>query len=65
MQTDLSKTPRKYHYRFFLPILRHPLIKQISSKAEILEKQFRVTNTFRPLVKELLADPVLTNIYTC
>jgi len=60
----IKDSSERYHYRFVLPILRHPLIKQISPNAEILEKHFRITNTFRPLVKELLADPVLTNIFT-
>ena len=54
----------RYNHRFVLPILQHPLIRQISDKAEELEKELRSRNSFRPSVTELQKDPVLKSIFT-
>jgi len=54
----------RYNHRFVLPILQHPLIRQISDKAEELEKELRSRNSFRPSATELQKDPVLKSIFT-
>ncbi|MDD4922003.1 MAG: PD-(D/E)XK nuclease family protein [Bacteroidales bacterium] len=60
----LKGTTGRYNHRYVLPILQHPLIRQISDQAENLEKGLRSKNSFRPSVEELLRDPVLKNIFT-
>jgi len=54
----------RYNHRYVLPILQHPLIRQISDEAETLEKELRSKNSFRPTVSELQKDEVLKNIFT-
>ena len=53
----------RYNHRFVLPILQHPLIRQISKETEKLEKDLRSKNSFRPSAKELQRDDVLKNIF--
>jgi RecB family exonuclease len=60
----INDSSERYYHRYVLPILRHPLIRQISPEAEKLEIKLRATNSFRPLVRELLLDPILTTIFT-
>jgi len=47
-----------------LPILQHPLIRQISDEAINLEQYLRSRNSFRPSAEELQKDKVLKNIFT-
>ena len=54
----------RYNHRFVLPILQHPLIRQISDEADILEKELRSKNSFRPSASELQRDPILKNIFS-
>jgi len=54
----------RYNHRYVLPILQHPLIRQISDEAEKMEKELRSKNSFRPLASELQRDAVLKNIFT-
>jgi len=59
-----SDADGRYNHRYVLPILQHPLTRQISKEAERLEKELRSKNSFRPSVHELQRDPFLTNIFT-
>lgn len=54
----------KFNYRYVLPVLQHPFIRQISSEAEKIEKQLRRTNTFMPRAVDLQADEYLKLIFT-
>jgi len=58
-----GKTPR-YNHRWVLPILQHPLIRQMSAKADVLEHALKTANSFRPSVVELQKGALLTTIFT-
>jgi len=58
-----GKTPR-YNHRWVLPILQHPLVRQMSAEADVLEHSLKSTNSFRPSVEELLKGALLTTIFT-
>lgn len=66
LHTDgyINDSAKRYNHRYVLPILQHPLIRQISDEAESLEKELRSKNSFRPTVSELQKDEVLKNIFT-
>jgi len=54
----------RFNHRYVLPILQHPLIRQISDEANSLEQNLRSRNSFRPTADELQKDEVLKNIFT-
>jgi len=54
----------RFNHRYVLPILQHPLIRQISDEAINLEQNLRSRNSFRPSAEELQKDNVLKNIFT-
>lgn len=58
-----GKTPR-YNHRWVLPILQHPLVRQLSQQADGLELELKSKNSFRPTVQELQKDVLLTSIFT-
>lgn len=58
-----GKTPR-YNHRWVLPILQHPLIRQMSVEADVLEHALKTANSFRPSVVELQKGVLLTTIFT-
>jgi len=58
-----GKTPR-YNHRWVLPILQHPLIRQMSDFSDALEQKLKSQNSFRPSVEELLQGALLTTIFT-
>jgi len=58
-----GKTPR-YNHRWVLPILQHPLVRQMSPQADSLEQELKSKNSFRPSVAELQRDPLLTTLFT-
>lgn len=58
-----GKTPR-YNHRWVLPILQHPLVRQMSTQADSLEQELKSKNSFRPSVTELQRDPLLTTIFS-
>ncbi|HET9569855.1 MAG TPA: PD-(D/E)XK nuclease family protein [Bacteroidales bacterium] len=58
-----GKTPR-YNHRWVLPILQHPLIRQISQEADAVEQRLKSSNSFRPTVEELQKDALLTTLFT-
>ena len=58
-----GKTPR-YNHRWVLPILQHPLIRQRSAEADVLEHALKTANSFRPSVVELQKGDLLTTIFT-
>ena len=58
-----GKTPR-YNHRWVLPILQHPLVRQISKEADALEQALKSKNSFRPTTEELQKGALLTTIFT-
>lgn len=58
-----GKTDR-YNHRWVLPILQHPLIRQHSAEADVLEQQLKRANSFRPSVAELQQGSLLTTLFT-
>jgi hypothetical protein len=58
-----GKTPR-YNHRWVLPILQHPLVRQMSTECDGLEQHLKSKNSFRPTVEELQKDALLTTIFT-
>lgn len=54
----------RFNHRYVLPILQHPLIRQISDEAINLEHTLRSRNSFKPSAAELQKDMVLKNIFT-
>lgn len=42
-----------FNHRWVLPILQHPLVRQISKEADELEQRLKKTNSFRPSVEDL------------
>jgi len=58
-----GKTPR-YNHRWVLPILQHPLVRQMSAECDELEQNLKSKNSFRPTVEELQKDALLTTIFT-
>lgn len=58
-----GKTPR-YNHRWVLPILQHPLVRQMSDQADLLEQSLKRANSFRPSVVELQKGLLLTTIFT-
>jgi hypothetical protein len=59
-----SSKEEKFNYRYVLPVLQHPFMRQISSEAENIEKQLKRTNTFMPRAVDLQADEYLKIIFT-
>jgi hypothetical protein len=66
LHTDgyLPGTVPRFNHRYLLPILQHPLIRQISEEATQLEQDLKAANSFRPSVKETQKDPVLTALFS-
>ncbi len=58
-----GKTPR-YNHRWVLPILQHPLVRQLFAEADALEHDLKKVNSFRPSVVELQKGVLLTTIFT-
>jgi len=54
----------RFNHRFVLPVLQHPLVRQNSAQAEILENKLKFANSFRPTASELKADELLSMIFT-
>lgn len=58
-----GSTPR-YNHRWVLPILQHPLIRQMSEQADPLEQELKKSNSFRPTVLELCQGNLLKTIFS-
>ena len=58
-----GNTPR-YNHRWVLPILQHPLIRQMCDKADHVEQKLKSENSFRPTVTELCENDFLKTIFT-
>lgn len=54
----------RYTYETVLAVLKHPYTRQLSPKAEALEKQLTVANRFYPLPSELKQDAFLEQVFT-
>lgn len=54
----------RYTYESVLAVLKHPYTRQLSPKAEELEKQLTVANRFYPLPSELKQDAFLEQVFT-
>ena len=54
----------RYSYEEVQAILKHPYIRQLSSKAEPLERELTRTNRFYPLPTELKQDDFLSLLFT-
>lgn len=58
-----GKTAR-YNHRWVLPILQHPLVRQLCAEADVLEHALKRANSFRPSVLEMQKGVLLTTIFT-
>lgn len=56
--------PGRYSYEEVQAILKHPYTRQLSSKAEPLERELTRTNRFYPLPTELKQDDFLSLLFT-
>lgn len=54
----------RYTYETVLAVLKHPYTRQLSPKAEELEKRLTVANRFYPLPSELKQDAFLEQVFT-
>lgn len=54
----------RYIYESVLSVLKHPYTRQLSTAAELLEKQLTKDNRFYPLPSELKQDAFLEQIFT-
>lgn len=54
----------RYTYETVLSVLKHPYTRQLSSSAEVLEKQLTKDNRFYPLPSELKQDSFLEQVFT-
>ena len=54
----------RYVYKQVISILKHSYIRQLTSNAEVLEKELNENNRFYPLPSELQKDDLLTHLYT-
>lgn len=54
----------RYTYESVLSVLKHPYTRQLSTAAEVLEKQLTKDNRFYPLPSELKQDAFLEHIFT-
>ncbi|MEG0646862.1 MULTISPECIES: PD-(D/E)XK nuclease family protein [Bacteroides] len=54
----------RYTYQAVQAVLKHPYTRQISTQAEVLERELTLTNRFYPLPSELKKDDFLTLLFT-
>lgn len=65
LQTNGYRTDTgRFTYETVSAILKHPYTRQLSIKAEPLERELTKTNRFYPLPSELKADDFLANLFT-
>ncbi|WP_300702679.1 PD-(D/E)XK nuclease family protein [Bacteroides sp.] len=62
--TGYRKDTGRYTYESVLSVLKHPYTRQLSTAAEVLEKQLTKDNRFYPLPSELKQDAFLEQIFT-
>jgi len=60
----IKSKEKRFNHRFVLPVLQHPLVRSISTQAEIVENKLRKANSFRPLAKDLMEDEFLSMIFS-
>ena len=54
----------RFTYETVSAILKHPYTRQLSTKADIIERELTKTNRFYPLPSELKQDEFLANLFT-
>ena len=54
----------RYQYKQVISILKHAYTRQLTSEAEILEKELSENNRFYPLPSELQKDDFLSHLFT-
>lgn len=54
----------RYTFQSVIPLLKHPYTRQLTSNAEVLEKELTKNNRFYPLPSELNKDEPLTLLFT-
>lgn len=54
----------RYTYEAVLSVLKHPYTRQLSTSAEVLERQLTKDNRFYPLPSELKQDDFLEQVFT-
>ena len=54
----------RFLYQQVISVLKHPYTQQLTSNAEILERELTEKNRFYPLPSELQADEFLTHLFT-
>lgn len=54
----------RYSYETVLSVLKHPYTRQLSTSAEVLERQLTKDNRFYPLPSELKQDDFLEQVFT-
>lgn len=54
----------RYTFRPVVTLLKHPYTRQLTSQAEVLEKELTRDNRFYPLPEELGKDEFLTRLFT-